>query len=181
MLIFDLESDGLLNDVTRIHCLVIYDTETDQTLVYNDEGNQEAIVRGVQLLQEAEVICGHNVIGYDIPVLQKIYPWFESSALVVDTLLLSRLFKSNRLELDRGQLDPITDKYYGRFKGMPSSMWGRHSLESYGYRLKEYKGSFSKNTDWQNWSQEMQDYCIQDVNVTKKLCDRFHPYLTGSL
>ena len=181
MLVFDLESDGLLDDVTRIHCLVIYDTESDQTLVYNDEGDQEPIVRGVQVLQEAETICGHNVIGYDIPVLQKIYPWFEPTALVVDTLLLSRLFKSNRLEIDRGPLNKKTQKYDGRFKGMPSHMWGRHSLESYGYRLNEYKGSFGKTTDWQNWSQEMQDYCIQDVNVTKKLCDRFHPYLTGSL
>ena len=181
MLVFDLESDGLLNDVTRIHCLVIYDTETDQTLVYNDEGDQEPIVRGVQILQEAETICGHNVIGYDIPVLQKIYPWFEPTALVVDTLLLSRLYKSNRLEIDRGEFDERGKCYRGKWKNMPSYMWGRHSLESYGYRLGEYKGSFGKNTDWQNWSQEMQDYCIQDVNVTKKLCDRFHPYLTGSL
>ena len=66
MLVFDLESDGLLDDVTRIHCLVIYDTEADQTLVYNDEGDQEPIVRGVQILQEAETICGHNVIGLSL-------------------------------------------------------------------------------------------------------------------
>ena len=169
MLVFDLESDGLLDDVTRIHCLVIYDAETDQTLVYNDEGDQEPIVRGVQVLQEAEVICGHNVIGYDIPVLQKIYPWFEPTALVVDTLLLSRLYHNDMLAVD---------KEHG-WKNMPSQMYGRHSLESYGYRLGEYKGSFGKDTDWKRWSPEMQDYCIQDVNVTKKLCDHFHPYLSG--
>ena len=40
--------------------------------------------------------------------------------------------------------------------------------------------TFGKDTDWQNWSQEMQDYCVQDVNVTTKLCDHFQPYLTGS-
>ena len=169
MLVFDLESDGLLDDVTRIHCLVIYDTETDQTLVYNDEGDQEPIVRGVQILQEAETICGHNVIGYDIPVLQKIYPWFEPTALVVDTLLLSRLYHNDMLAVD---------KKHG-WSNMPSQMYGRHSLESYGYRLGEYKGSFGKDTDWKRWSPEMQDYCIQDVNVTKKLCDHFHPYLSG--
>ena len=38
MLIFDIETNGLLHNVTTIHCLVIYDTETEQTLVYNDEG-----------------------------------------------------------------------------------------------------------------------------------------------
>ena len=126
MLVFDLESDGLLDDVTRIHCLVIYDTDTDQTLVYNDEGDQEPIVRGVQILQEAEVICGHNVIGYDIPVLQKIYPWFEPSALVVDTLLLSRLYHTDILDIDRG---PKTKdgKFIGRWKNMPSYMWASQS------------------------------------------------------
>ena len=179
MLVFDLESDGLLDDVTRIHCLVIYDTETDQTLIYNDEGDQEPIVRGVQILQEAETICGHNVIGYDIPVLQKIYPWFEPTALVVDTLLLSRLYHTDILDIDRGPKNK-DGTYNGRWKNMPSYMWGRHSLESYGYRLSEFKGQFGKDTDWQSWSQDLQDYCIQDVNVTRKLCEHFHPYLSGS-
>jgi len=178
MLVFDLESDGLLDDVTCIHCLVIHDTEADKTYVYNDQGDQEPITRGVQLLEDAEIICGHNVIGYDIPCLQKIYPWFDPKGLVVDTLLLSRLYHADMLDLDRGPKSK--GKYSGRWKEMPSYMWGRHSLESYGYRLGEFKGSFGKDTDWKNWSQEMQDYCIQDVNVTKKLCDHFHPYLTGS-
>ena len=170
MLVFDLESDGLLDDVTRIHCLVIYDTEVEKTYVYNDQGDQEPITRGVQLLEDAEIICGHNVIGYDIPCLRKIYAWFEPTALVVDTLLLSRLYHTDMLAVD---------KKHG-WKNMPSQLYGRHSLESYGYRLGEYKGSFGKDTDWKRWSPEMQDYCIQDVNLTKKLCDHFHPYLTGS-
>jgi hypothetical protein len=173
MLVFDLESNGLLNDVTCIHCLVIYDTETHQTLAYNDEGGTEPIVRGVQLLQEAEIICGHNVIGYDIPVLQKIYTWFKPTALVIDTLLLSRLYHTDMMKTD--------NKF--KFKNMPDQLYGRHSLESYGYRLGEYKGSFGKDTDWQRWSPEMQEYCIQDVNVTRKLCDHFNKaqYLNGSL
>ena len=170
MLVFDLETDGLYDDVTCIHCLVIYDSETDETLVFNDEGSEEPISRGVQLLETADIICGHNVISYDIPVLKKVYPWFEPTALVVDTLLLSRLYHNNILDIDRKH----------NWDHMPSQLYGRHSLESYGYRLGEYKGSFGKDTDWQEWSQEMQDYCIQDVKVTTKLCDHFHPYLTGS-
>ena len=170
MLVFDLETDGLYDDVTRIHCLVIYDSEADETLVFNDEGSEEPISRGVQLLETADVICGHNVISYDIPVLQKVYPWFEPTALVVDTLLLSRLYHNNILDIDKKH----------KWDQMPPQLYGRHSLESYGYRLNEYKGSFGKDTDWQEWSQEMQDYCIQDVKVTTKLCDHFHPYLTGS-
>ena len=99
MLVFDLETDGLLNDVTCIHCMVIYDSEADETYVYNDQGDQEPIVRGVQLLEEAKVICGHNVIGYDLPVIEKIYPWFKPAGFVLDTLLLSRLYHTNMMEL----------------------------------------------------------------------------------
>ena len=170
MLVFDLETDGLYDDVTRVHCLVIHDTETDEVVVYNDQGDCEPISRGVQRLEDTEVICGHNVIGYDIPVLQKIYPWFKPTALVVDTLLLSRLYHNNILDVDKKH----------KWDQMPPQLYGRHSLESYGYRLGEYKGSFGKDTDWQEWSQEMQDYCIQDVVVTTKLCNHFRPYLSGS-
>ena len=170
MLVFDLETDGLLNDVTRIHCLVIYDSEADETYLFNDEGNEEPIVRGIQLLEEADLICGHNVISYDIPVIEKIYPWFACKALVVDTLLLSRLYHADMIEVDK-RLDNSR---------MPLQLRGRHSLESYGYRLGEYKGGFGKTTDWKEWSQDMQDYCAQDVKVTTKLCEHFHPYLSGS-
>ena len=169
-LVFDLESNGLLNDVTKIHCLVIHEQETGQTIAYNDEGNAEPITRGVQRLEDADVIVGHNVIGYDIPCLRKIYSWFAPTAMVVDTLLLSRLYHTDMLNIDQTR----------KFKQMPLQLYGRHSLESYGYRLGEYKGSFGKDTDWQEWSQEMQDYCVQDVNVTRKLCDHFHKYLSGS-
>ncbi len=169
-LVFDLESNGLLNDVTKIHCLVIYEQESGETLVYNDEGNAEPITRGVQRLEDADVIVGHNVIGYDLPCLRKIYPWFTPTSMVVDTLLLSRLYHTDMLTVDQEH----------SWDQMPLQLYGRHSLESYGYRLGEYKGSFGKDTDWQEWSQEMQDYCVQDVNVTRKLCDHFHKYLTGS-
>ena len=169
-LVFDLESNGLLNDVTKIHCLVIHEQETGETIAYNDEGNAEPITRGVQRLEDADVIVGHNVIGYDIPCLRKIYSWFAPTAMVVDTLLLSRLYHTDMPNIDQTR----------KFKQMPLQLYGRHSLESYGYRLGEYKGSFGKDTDWQEWSQEMQDYCVQDVNVTRKLCDHFHKYLSGS-
>ena len=169
MLIFDLETDGLLSDSTKIHCLVIYDSKVDKTYVYNDQGDTEPIVRGVTYLEEADRIAGHNIIGYDIPIIKKFYPFFKPEGEVIDTLLLSRLYYPNRLQIDEKQ-----------YKHLDLTMRGRHSLESYGYRLKEYKGQFSKRTDWKNWSQEMQDYCCQDVNVTKKLCDHFHHCLIGS-
>ena len=100
-LIFDLETNGLLHDLTCIHCLVIYNIEADQTTVYNDEGNTEPIVRGISFLEEADCIAGHNIIGYDIPAIKKLYPWFEPKGTVIDTLLLSRLYHADILAIDR--------------------------------------------------------------------------------
>ena len=168
-LIFDLETNGLLRDLSCIHCLVIYDVEADQTTVYNDSGTADPVVRGVTYLEEADCIAGHNVIGFDIPAIKKLYPWFDPQGVVIDTLLLSRLYHADLLTIDKKR----------NWKGMPAQLYGRHSLEAYGYRLGEAKGEFSKDADWSDWSQEMQDYCVQDVVVTKKLCKHFHPYLTG--
>ena len=161
-LVFDLETDGLLNDLTRVHCLGIHDLDTKQTFVFNDQGDQQPITRGVQMLEDAECIIGHNIIGYDIPVLRNLYPWFTAPP-AIDTLVISRVLHADILVVDQKR----------KWKNMPLQLYGRHSLESYGHRLGEYKGNFSKTTDWKEWSQEMQDYCIQDVHVTVKLWHHF--------
>ena len=168
-LIFDIETDGLLYNVTTIHCLAIHDLSTDETISYNDKGNQEPITRGIQRLADADQIIGHNIIGYDIPVIRKLYPWFEKP-YVVDTLLLSRLYHPDMMKLDKKHV----------WDGMPLKLYGKHSLEAYGHRLKEHKGDYGSNSDWKTWSQEMEDYCIQDVKVTTKLWHHFQPYLSGS-
>ena len=170
-LVFDLETNGLLNDVTRIHCIAIYDSTTDEIETYNDEkNNRYSISEGVNKLLVADTLVGHNVIGFDLAVLGKLYNYFTPHARIVDTLLLSRLYHPNIYDIDHKH----------KWRHMPLQLYGRHSLESYGYRLGEYKGEFGKTSDWSEWSQEMEDYCAQDVEVTKKLCDHFHPYLTGA-
>ena len=168
-LVFDIETNGLLNNVSTIHCIAIYDLDTKETLTYNDTGSQEPIVRGIQRLADADCIIGHNIIGYDIPAIGKIFPWFASPKLVIDTLLLSRLFHADMMSVDKK----------ANWKHMPLKLYGRHSLESYGYRLNEFKGSFGTTTDWQDWSQEMEDYCVQDVHVTHQLWHHFRKYLNG--
>ena len=168
-LIFDLETNGLLKDVSTIHCLAIHDLDNKETYTFNDTGKEEPVIRGIQLLADADAIIGHNIIGYDIPVIRKLYGWFDIPGVVIDTLLLSRLYHSDMMKLDKKH----------NWKHMPLKLYGRHSLESYGYRLGEFKGSFGSTTDWKEWSQEMEDYCIQDVVVTTKLWNHFQPYLNG--
>ena len=173
-LVFDLEANGLLHDATKIHCIAIFDTETNETTSYNDEcpgkGLSDPIIKGVKYVEQADSIVGHNCIGFDLPVLRRFYPFFNYTGTIIDTLICSRLYHSRLIDIDKKH----------NWKHMPLQLYGRHSLEAYGYRLGEYKGEFSKTTDWKEWSQEMEDYCIQDVKVTAKLCDHFHPYLIGS-
>ena len=95
---------------------------------------------------------------------------FNPTGVVIDTLILSRLYHPNLLDIDKKHA----------WKHMPLQLYGRHSLEAYGYRLGEYKGSFGQTTDWSEWSQEMEDYCVQDVKVTIKLWKHFLKYLNGS-
>ena len=169
-LVFDIETNGLLYDVSTIHCLAIYDLSTDETIAYNDTGSSEPISRGLQRLQDSDRVIGHNIIGYDLPVIRKLYPWFGNPAYVVDTLLLSRLYHPDMINLDKQRT----------WDGMPLKLYGKHSLESYGYRLDERKGDYGSTSDWADWSQEMENYCIQDVHVTTKLWKHFQPYLNGS-
>ncbi len=168
-LVFDLETNGLLHDVTRIHCIAIYDSTTDEIETYNDEkNNRYSISEGINKLLVADTIVGHNIIGFDIPCISKLYNYFTPRCRIVDTLLLSRLYHPNLYDID----------YKHEWPFMPLKLYGRHSLESYGYRLGEYKGEFGKTSDWKEWSQEMQDYCVQDVQVTTKLCEHFRPLMT---
>ena len=179
-MIFDLETNGLLNDATRIHCVSLNWEDIDHSESFNDERYAESpkdlpmgthsITTALGWLEVADVLVGHNIIGFDIPVIKNIYHWFTPSGIIMDTLLLSRLYHPNLLDIDKAHA----------WKHMSLQLYGRHSLEAYGDRLGEYKGNFSKNTDWSEWSQEMQDYCIQDVTVTKKLWKHFRPYLDGS-
>ena len=50
---------------------------------------------------DADTIIGHNIIGFDIPMIKKVYPFFEPKGRVIDTLLLSRLYHPDMLEVDR--------------------------------------------------------------------------------
>ena len=179
-IVFDLESNGLLNNASRIHCMALHYCDTDTTETYNDERiskdakylpmGSRSITTAVTALEVADTVVGHNIIGFDLPLIKRIYPFFTYPPVIVDTLLLSRLYHPNLYDIDKKQ----------EWKDMPTKLYGSHSLKAYGYRLGLHKGTFSEDTDWKEWSQEMQDYCVQDVKVTEKLCEHFRPYLLGS-
>ena len=159
-LIFDIETDGLLDTCTKIHSLCIIDTETNKQYPCTDHPGYIPISEGLKLLSESTNIIGHNIIKFDLAVIQKLYPNWKTKAQIRDTLVCTRLIWPD-----------IADRDYARIrnkKEFPARLIGRHSLEAWGYRIREHKGDFCKDTDWAEWSKEMQDYCMQDVVVT---CD----------
>ena len=142
--------------MTKVHCLVIKDTDEGWGLTYVGE----QISLGVEILMSTNgIISGHNVIKYDIPVLEKLYPWFKvDRSKVFDTLVATRLIWANVKETDNQLL---------KKEQLPGKLFGSHSLEAWGYRLGNYKGDFKG--PWDTFTQEMLDYCVQDVEVTAEL------------
>lgn len=156
VMIFDIETDGLdLAEISTIHTITIWDSKDSEYHTFD----LDDVEQGIKLLAQANVIVGHNIIGYDIDVIKKFYPWFEYEK-VIDTLVWGRLIYTNLMETD-GKLI--------QNKRLPKNLRGSHKLEAYGYRLGILKGDFAKETDWQTWSPEMSEYCKQDVKVDKAL------------
>ena len=135
-LVFDIETDDL--NATKIWCLSTCDSKTEELNSYYGDTLQE----GIKKLEDADKLIGHNIIGFDIPVIRKLTGVDLSNKKLVDTLVLSRLF------------NPVRE--------------GNHGLESWGFRLDLPKIEFE---DYGNFSPEMVTYCERDVLLNKRVYD----------
>ena len=137
VIIFDIEADDLWYGITKVHCIWTVEAGTDDYRGFRPHQIEECL----RYLETADVLVGHNVIDYDIPALQKVYPDFKPQA-AFDTMTLGSMVASNR----RAQ-----------------------TLDSWGKDLGVLKGTFGKTADWKNFSEEMFTYCKDDVVLTKTL------------
>lgn len=174
--VFDIETNGLLDTLDRVHCLVLKDLDTGEVISCSNQPTGYSDIKdGLKRLMEADLIAGHNVIKFDIPAIKKVYPWFGvDQDKVRDTLVWSRLVYPK---------DDLRDRDFQqrkKGKGVPTGkLVGSHSLEAWGYRLGNLKGDFGKESHntkdddtWAVWSPEMQTYCEQDVEVTFDLFNK---------
>jgi len=123
---------------THIWCAVTKDIGTQEVNVWTQAEKLQ------NYLAEASILIGHNIIGFDVPVLKKLWNLNTDIHQLQDTLVMSRL------------LDPTLEN--------------GHSLRAWGKRLGNYKDDF---TDFDGGlTDEMVSYCKQDVNVTETLYNR---------
>ena len=145
-IVFDIEANGLTPD--KVWCIVAHIVGTEEFFEFHGfslfDFNEWLLG-----FDNCEVI-GHNIIGYDIPVLERLLGTDFSKCKITDTLVLSRL------------ANPSRD--------------GGHSLESWGQTLNQPKGDYN---DWDNFSHDMLEYCVQDVKVNTLVYKRLLSDLKG--
>jgi hypothetical protein len=177
-LVFDAETDGLLDQVTVCHCLCVRDYDTGQKWVFRRNKREDTIHKAYALLNDAEEIWGHNIVAYDIPMLELLFGWVLE-ARIRDTLVLARLLFPDQKDKDFRLFEA------GKLEGKNI---GKHTLDSWGQRLGMFKGDYKaikeaigvergyvKDSEemrawvWGTWTTELEDYCENDVEVTSLL------------
>lgn len=180
---------------TKVHLIIAYDYERQLMHVFGP--GEDSLKEGVDFLQRSETVVFHNGIGFDVPVLELLYGLKRRhDKHFIDSLVLCQLFYSNVKEEEDFKLYDKSEKLPdGHPHKFPGKLLGSHSLEAWGLRLRHPvpKGDYGKskkgselipNFDpWASWSQEMQDYAIQDVVTlsaiwTERLRDKF--YMTAN-
>ena len=163
---FDLETNELLEKVTKIHSLVIKDAWTGELLFSGSsdaDPSRPHYAKGFAILNEADILLAHNGIAYDYPVAEKLEGWICTPEMQWDSMVLA----AHRFTDQK-------DRDYSLFrKGkLPGKLIGSHSLEAWGLRLGFRKLDY--NGGWEKWSEEMQVYCEGDVGVVCHLWRYIH-------
>lgn len=155
--IYDCEGDGLLDTLTKLHCIIFKVHQEDKWLALVDEANVSrgklwadsqvesitvADYTNIKRIREGVVVC-HNQYGYDIEAIKRTVGYdLEQHNMVLDTLVLSRYYNPTRF---------------------------KHGLESWGQQLANKKPEVS---DWSTQPIEVYLHrCLEDVKITELTFD----------
>lgn len=153
--VIDIETNGLVNP-DRIWVVVVKDITTGEYRSYYDltrkKEERERFIRDITQIREGSgILVGHNLLGYDWPVLDTTIQ--VGSAVrdlhVLDTLIISKLADYSR---------------------------DGHSVEDYG---KEFDYEKIKFTDFSKFTPEMEVYCRRDVDITERILLKYRKYISN--
>lgn len=145
--VFDIEANGLENP-TKVWLVVCKDIDTGQLHIFRNLIDEpEEAKRFSEFIRGVGVWIGHNVLGYDWPVLNRLCGYSYSADTTVDTLIISKMIDYPR---------------------------DGHSIEDYGLEFGYEKIKFN---DFSKYSKEMEEYCIRDVEITEKVYNKYKKYI----
>lgn len=183
MRLFDLETDGFVETVTKVHCLNGIDDITGERRRFTDNTHYSdgtpaerdgTIADGLAWLHDCFDLGGQNIIKYDLRVLKKLFGWEpHSEQRIRDTRIEASVIWTNLADLDFAALRKGSLPTEFQKKGLI----GAQSLAAWGYRLGMHKGDFDPKDFGFTWEtvpfmREMDDYCALDCEVTLKWFER---------
>ena len=160
--VFDIETDGLYDEATKIHCLSYLRVGTSEVKSITD---LETIKKFFQ--QEELTLIGHNIICYDIPVAEKILGIKVNTKRSVDTLGISYYLNSSEGGSFRHGLE-----HYGEKFGVPKPVvddWENLSVEDYVHRCEE--DVKINSLLWNQQQAQLVEVYEKDMNEVLRLID----------
>lgn len=123
-----------VKECTKIWCVATKDLNDSKPRLWKFDQLDTLVT----YLQKFDVLVGHNIYGYDLPVLSRLLG-VQHPRCVVDTLVVSRLMFPDRND----------------------HLLGGNSLDNWGKFLKYPKLSYTGG--WDQYSDDMGKYCLNDV------------------
>jgi transposase len=124
MTVFDIETDGLLDELTKIHVLS-YSYDGKDVVSTGDYDEMR------EFFKTHHYLIGHNIIRFDIPAVEKVLG-IKVKARLVDTLAISWYLHHDRLKHGL--------EWYGVDYGIPKPVikdWNSLTYEDYANRCQE--------------------------------------------
>lgn len=146
--VFDIEANGLENP-TKIWLIVAKDIDTDEYHIFRNLDDTSERNRFIDFSSRVTLWIGHNILGYDIPVIHKLLDLSIEVDKCLDTLIVSKLVDYSR---------------------------NGHSIEDYGVEFGKEKGKF---TDFSAYSKAMEEYCIRDVDICHSVYSKYIKYINN--
>lgn len=170
ILLFDMEANGLLDMVDTVFCCVAKELITGKTIKFfdpipglsPDESKNEYPLKYLKpVFTKATTLIGHNIIKYDMELLNRFYGLesLSESVNVIDTLVWSQTLNPDR-QLPKGCPTSYPDPITGNLKKITP-----HSIDAWGYRVAQEK---PKHFDWTKFSPQMLNRCEGDVQIQEK-------------